>query len=69
MTRISNDSIKRFVKEHAKVNMTNDAASALAKILEGKAKTISKFAVRNAKKDGRSKITKEDILKYIMNNE
>lgn len=69
MVRIPNESIKRIIKEYVKVNITEDGASAIAKILEGKAKTISKFAVRNAKKEGRSKITKEDILKYIMNNE
>lgn len=69
MAKIPGTSIKRIIRQYAKVNITDEGAAALAKILEDKARAISKFAVKNAKKSGRTKITKEDVLKYTLNSD
>jgi len=65
MANIPNSAIKGMVKKYAKRSITNDGAAAIAGILEEKAKEIAKFAVENAKRGNRSKVTKEDILAYI----
>ena len=69
MGKIPKQAIRQLVKRYANVNITEDGVSALAKMLEKKAISISKFAIKNAKKSGRSKITKEDINRYILSGE
>ena len=69
MANIPNQAIKKLIKRYAKANITEDGAAALGKILEKKAMSISRFAVKNAKKQGRSKITKEDVLRSTMDSE
>ncbi len=66
MAKISKSSIKALVKRNFKVSITDDGAAEIAKILERKANEISRFAVKNAQKDGRGKVTKEDITKYLI---
>ncbi len=66
MASISKQAIKRLVKRHFKAVITDDAASELASIIEREATRISKFAVENAKKSKREKVTKEDIYKYMV---
>ncbi|MDE1850259.1 MAG: NFYB/HAP3 family transcription factor subunit [Candidatus Micrarchaeota archaeon] len=69
MASIPRQAIKKLIKEYANVNITEDGAAALGKILEKKARSISKYAVKNAKKQGRAKITKDDVNKYVIDCE
>lgn len=69
MANIPKQAIKKLIKLYANVNITDDGAAALGKILEKKARTISKYAVKNAKKQGREKITKDDVTKYVIDCE
>lgn len=66
MANISRDSIKKLVKDQFKVSITDGGAEAIASILEGEAKKISDFAVRNAKSNSRDKVTKTDIVDYVI---
>lgn len=66
MANIPAESIKRIVNKEFGLQITDDAARALAKMLESKAKRISKFAVANAKKRKKGKITKDDIQEYVL---
>jgi len=63
---ISRSSIKKLVKKHFAVNITEGGAEEIAKILEAQAQNISKFAVKNAKKNSRDKVTKKDINDYMI---
>lgn len=65
MAEISKDSIKKLVFSATKARITNDAAEEIAKLLEKKAKEIAVYAVKNAKRQKRNKVTKDDILAYI----
>ena len=69
MASIPKQAIKKLIQKYAKVNITEDGAEALGKILEKKARQISEYAVKNAKKSGRIKITKEDVNKFAINGE
>ncbi|MDE1855941.1 MAG: NFYB/HAP3 family transcription factor subunit [Candidatus Micrarchaeota archaeon] len=69
MASIPSQSIKKLIKKYTGVNITNDGASALGKILEREAKTISRYAVGRARKHGRLKITKDDIKGYVIDGE
>jgi HJR/Mrr/RecB family endonuclease len=64
MGKISRDSIKKLIKRHFDVSVTNGGADEIAKILEAEAKRISDFAVSNAKRRG-DKVTKKDIREYV----
>ncbi len=66
MANISRGSIKRLVKEHFSVGITDGGADELAFILENEAKRISSFAVDNAKRSSRGKVTKKDIVDYAI---
>ena len=66
MANISRNSIKKLVKEHFSVGITDGGADELAFILENEAKRISSFAVDNAKKCSRGKVTKKDIVDYVI---
>ena len=66
MANIPKQAIKKLIKSYFKVNISDDGAVALARILENKAKRISKFAVRNAKKEKRDRVTKKDIEEYVL---
>ncbi len=59
------DAVKKLVKKYTGSNITSDGAAEIAKFLERKAKEIANFAVKNAKKKKRNKVTKEDIEAYI----
>ena len=66
MATIPKQAVKKLLKLHFGLKMTDDAAEALARILEKRAKKISKFAVRNAKKAKRVKVTKQDIEEFVL---
>jgi len=66
VANIPKQAIKKLIKSYFKVNISDDGAVALARILENKAKRISKFAVRNAKKEKRDRVTKKDIEEYVL---
>ncbi len=65
MPKIPKIVIKELVKDRG-LRLNEKAADAITKILEKKAKEIAEYAVKNAKKNNREKITKEDIEAYIM---
>lgn len=66
MASIPKQAIQRMIKESFGLQITDDAASALAGMVERKARKISKFAVKNAKKEKRSKVVKKDIEEYML---
>ncbi|MGC8676334.1 MAG: histone-like protein [Candidatus Micrarchaeia archaeon] len=65
MAGLPKEAIKKMVMKYAHASITNDGAEAIAKMLDKKAEEIAKFAVKNAKKNKRSSVTKEDIQAYI----
>ena len=67
MATIPNQYIKKLLNKSFRVNITDDGAKEIARILEKEAQRISKYAVQNAKKDNRGKVTKKDIMAYIIN--
>lgn len=66
MRNISKASIKKMVKNSSNPNaiISDRAAEAIARLLESKAKSIAKYAVKRAKGKKRSTITEEDIDAY-----
>jgi histone H3/H4 len=64
--KISRDSIKKLINKHFAVSVTDGGADEIAKILEVEAERISDFAVKNAKKNRRDKVTKKDIKEYVI---
>ncbi|MCL5239607.1 MAG: NFYB/HAP3 family transcription factor subunit [Candidatus Marsarchaeota archaeon] len=66
MATIPKQAIKRMMMQSFGLKITDDAALAMARELERKAKRISRLAVSNAKKQKRAKITKADIEECVM---
>jgi histone H3/H4 len=66
MATISRSSIKALIKKKFKANITQGGLDELARILENEAKSISSFAVQNAKKKRRDRVTRSDIRDYIV---
>ncbi len=66
MANIPKSSIKALIKKYFQASITEDGANEMALLLERKANEIAGFAVKNAKKKGRVKVTKEDISQYLM---
>jgi histone H3/H4 len=66
MATIPSSSVKAMVKKHFGSDITDDGAEEMARILEEKANKMASFAVKNARTDGRVKVTKKDIAKYLM---
>jgi histone H3/H4 len=66
MATIPKQAIKKMVMRSFGLKITDDAAAAIAAVLEKKAKKISLFAVKNAKRDKRNKVMKKDIEDYVM---
>ena len=69
MAKIPRNSIKQLVKSHFNASITEEGADALARMLEQEAERISRFAVENARKEKRSRVTKKDISMYIVNKD
>jgi histone H3/H4 len=66
MATIPKQAVKKIFNKYFGLQITEDGASALARLLEKKAKKISAYAVKNAKKEKRDKITKKDIEDYVL---
>lgn len=66
MATIPKQAVKKIFGKYFGLQITDDGADALARVLEKKAKRISAFAVSNAKKEKRNKITKKDIQDYVL---
>lgn len=66
MGKISKSSIKRIVNSNSNVKISDSAAESIARILEGKAQKIAKFAVKRAKEKSRGTVLEEDIDTYMM---
>jgi len=64
LTNIPKTAIKRLVKRDSSVRLTDKAAESISVILEGKARKIARYAMMQAKKNGRKTILKEDIDSY-----
>ena len=66
MATIPRQAVKKLFNKYFGLQITDKGADALARVLEKKAKRISAFAVKNAKKDKRNKVTRKDIQEYIL---
>ncbi len=66
MATIPKQAVKEIFGKYFGLQLTDDGADALARVLEKKAKSISEYAVKNAKKDKRNKVTKKDIQDYVL---
>ncbi len=66
MANIPKQAIKKMIDQYYGLQITDDAAAALASMLEKRARKISKFAVNNARKDKRGKVTRKDIEAYVL---
>jgi histone H3/H4 len=62
--KISSRLVRKAVRKRSDVAISEKAASAIAKILEEKANSIAIYAVKRAKKNGRSTVIKEDVDNY-----
>ena len=69
MAKIPRDAVKQLVKSYFNVSITENGAEAMAKMLEQEAERISRFAVENAKKENRNRVTKKDISRYVLNRD
>ena len=65
---LSNDAIKKIVREKYDTRITEDAVEEIAAILERKAKNIASYAVKRAQEQKRKTITEEDIEAYELSN-
>ncbi len=69
MANISRAAIKQLVSRRFKAKITDKGAEAIARMLELEAERIAKFAVENARKEKREKVTGRDIERYIIERE
>lgn len=69
MAKIPRAAIKQLVKSYFNASITERGADEMAKMLEAEAEKISKFAVENARKENRGRVTKRDISKYIISRD
>ncbi len=69
MANIPRAAIRQLVRKYFKATITEGGADELARMLEAEAEKISKFAVENAKREKRNKVSKRDIAKYVVNGE
>ena len=66
MSKIPKATIKGIVKMSNGAKLSDKAAEAIAAILEKKAMSIASYAVKNAKKNNRNVVLKEDIEDYAL---
>ena len=66
MANIPKQAIQKMISRSFGFKITDDAAASLARMLESKARKISRFAVKNASRAKRAKVTKKDIEDYVM---
>ncbi|MGC8669757.1 MAG: histone-like protein [Candidatus Micrarchaeia archaeon] len=64
MTIISKALVKKLVKERYSILLSDDAAEAIADMLEKRAASIARYAVKHAQKKKRSIVTEDDIEGY-----
>ncbi|MCL4404878.1 MAG: NFYB/HAP3 family transcription factor subunit [Candidatus Marsarchaeota archaeon] len=64
---ISVAAIKKLVNEKYGIKIDDEAAEAMAKMLDEKASEIAKYAVAHAKSSNSPKVTSEDIDAYKLN--
>jgi len=64
MRKISKAAVKKLVNGTSGVVISDSAASAIAALLERKAKRIAKYAVKRAKSKRRETVTADDIDSY-----
>jgi histone H3/H4 len=69
MANISRAAIKQLVSRRFKAKITDNGVEAIARMLELEAERIAKFAVENARKEKREKVTGRDIERYIIERE
>jgi histone H3/H4 len=61
---LSKSDIKKMIEKEAKIRVSDDAADAIAALLEAKARMIAKYAVGRAKRTGRRTVLTEDVDTY-----
>ena len=64
MRKISKAAVKKLVNGAGGVVISDSAASAIAALLERKAKRIARYAVKRARSKKRDTVTEEDIDSY-----
>lgn len=64
MANISRTAVRQILQRSFNVKVTEKGAEKIAQILEREAGTISNFAVDNARREKRDKVTKNDIKQY-----
>ncbi len=64
MPKIPKTAIKRLVNRSSSIRLTDKAAESISRVLESKARKIARYAMAQAKKNGRRTILKEDIDSY-----
>lgn len=64
MKKISKATIKKLFNGKGEIVISDSAASAIAALLEQKAKRIAKYAVKRAKAKKREAVIAEDIESY-----
>jgi histone H3/H4 len=64
MAKISKMLVKKLVKEKFNIAISDDAALAIADMLEKKATSIARYAVKHAQRKKRSTVLSEDIEGY-----
>ena len=64
MRKISKAAVKKLVNGAGGVVISDSAASAIAALLERKAKRIARYAVKRAKAHNRDVVTEEDVDTY-----
>ncbi|MGC8651732.1 MAG: histone-like protein [Candidatus Micrarchaeia archaeon] len=64
MPKIPRAVLKKLVREKFGIAMSNDAADALAAILEKKASSIARYAVKRAQQKKRNMVMEDDIDSY-----
>jgi histone H3/H4 len=62
--KIPKATIRKIVHSRARVKISEDAADAIARMLEKKAASIASFAVKRAKSHKRSIVAEEDVDAY-----
>ena len=64
MPKIPRAAVKKLVKERFGAAMSDDAVDALAAMLEKKAMSIARYAVKRAKQKKRNTVMEDDIDSY-----
>ncbi|MGC9190616.1 MAG: histone-like protein [Candidatus Micrarchaeia archaeon] len=66
MAGLSKAAVKKLIKGRSNIAISDEAAAAIAEMLEKKAASIARYAVKRAERKKRKIILDEDIDEYRM---